>query len=92
MYLPKKKNNCKRILKLSFMMFSINDELNDFKLKMKSAGIQIISMEKVGNGNMSAYKMSYTFPNDPTIREDFFWRHDIETFEKKLLDRIKLIP
>lgn len=71
------------------MHYSINDELHDFKLAMKENEIHILKFEKVGNGNMAAYKMQYKLPNDNTIKEDFFWRHDIENFQEKLLGKIK---
>lgn len=69
-------------------MFSINDELQDFKARIKSYGIHILKFEKVGNGNMAAFKMQYRLPSDHDIREDFFWRHDLDVFEKKIKEAV----
>ncbi len=70
-------------------MFSINDELNDFKKRVQALGIKIVNFEKVGNGNMAAYKMRYEHLATGSSYEDFFWRHDLNTFEEKLNQRFK---
>lgn len=61
---------------------SVNDELQDFKRKAKAFGKQIIRIEKVGNGNMAAFRLFYRDPGSDLTKEQFFWRHDIQ----KLLD------
>lgn len=57
---------------------SVNDELQMFKQKAKSFGKQIHKIEKIGNGNMSAFSVFYSDENSTEIKEQFFWRHDIE--------------
>lgn len=57
---------------------SINDELVDFKQKLKALGINIIKFEKIGNGNMAAFQFDYTHHSDETEKRFFFWRHDLD--------------
>ena len=69
-------------------MVSILDELQDFKQRMKALQLDILSFEKVGNGNMSAFKMRYRLPGSTEEHEHFFWRHDMDRFEEKLKEAI----
>lgn len=73
-------------------MFSINDELQDFKQRMQQLNVQIIKIEKVGNGNMAAFKMLYKTPENETRQEAFFWRHDMDRFEEKLKKSLHYPP
>lgn len=61
---------------------SVNDELQEFKQQARTYGKQILNIEKVGNGNMSAFRLFYKDPGSEEIKEQFFWRHDMQ----KLLD------
>lgn len=71
-------------------MFSINDELIAFKKRVQEKGIVIEKFEKVGNGNMAAFKMSFHLKNNETnSKEVFFWRHDLDNFEQQLYDWIE---
>lgn len=57
---------------------SINDELQDLKKQVRSYGKEVIRIEKVGNGNMAAFKMYYKDAGSETMKELFFWRHNTE--------------
>ncbi|WP_222165772.1 hypothetical protein [Edaphocola aurantiacus] len=57
---------------------SVNDELQEFKKQARNYGKQIINIEKVGNGNMSAFRLFYKDAGSETVKEQFFWRHDMQ--------------
>lgn len=57
---------------------SINDELQEFKKKALEYNKQIFKIEKIGNGNMAAFRVFYKDTNDNTLKEHFFWRHDMD--------------
>ena len=61
---------------------SVNDELQEFRNQARTYGKQILKIEKVGNGNMSALRLFYKDAGSETVKEQFFWRHDMQ----KLLD------
>lgn len=64
---------------------SVNDELNEIKDAAKQAGLIVLRFEKIGNGNMAAFKMIYKRNNSTDeIREAFFWRHGMDEFLLKL--------
>jgi hypothetical protein len=63
---------------MSIPHLSVNDELQDLKKAALKYNKTIIKIEKVGNGNMSAFKIWYKNNNEEAIQENFFWRHDIE--------------
>lgn len=69
------------------MIYSINDEFQAFKERLNALGIVVHKIEKVGNANMAAFKVRYQLPREIHIREDFFWRHDLDSFEKMLSNR-----
>lgn len=70
-------------------MISVIDELNELKDRLKTLGLEVHKFEKIGNGNMSAFRVFYSLPNVEEVKEGFFWRHDMETFEKKMEIMIK---
>lgn len=61
---------------------SVNDELNAIKFAAKQAGLTVLRFEKIGNGNMAAFKMIYK--EGELEKEDFFWRHAMDDFLLKL--------
>jgi hypothetical protein len=64
---------------------SVNDELNEIKNAALAAGKHEVRFEKIGNGNISAFKMIYKdASNDEDFKEDFFWRHAMDEFLTKL--------
>lgn len=64
---------------------SVNDELQEIKIAAKAAGKHVIRFEKIGNGNMAAFKMLYKDHADAAeIKEAFFWRHAMDAFVEKL--------
>lgn len=62
--------------------YSINDELQALRQKALALGKTIVRVEKVGNGNMAAFRVFYRDTGSETLKDTFFWRHD----EEKLLD------
>jgi len=69
-------------------MISVNDELNGLKSRMQALGLRVTKFEKIGNGNMSAFRVYFYYPDDDVLQEGFFWRHDMDTFEERM--KIKL--
>ena len=64
---------------------SVNDELQEIKTAAKVAGKHVIRFEKIGNGNMAAFKMIYKDHAEATeIKEAFFWRHAMDAFLERL--------
>jgi len=64
---------------------SVNDELQEIKIAAKEAGKHVIRFEKIGNGNMAAFKMIYKDDANATeTQEAFFWRHAMDDFLEKL--------
>lgn len=64
---------------------SVNDELNEIKKVAQTMGKHVIRFEKIGNGNMAAFKMIYKDQAESeTINEAFFWRHAMDEFLEKL--------
>lgn len=61
---------------------SINDELNEFKSQAKKFGKVITKIEKIGNGNMSAFRVFYHEKDHDDLKEQFFWRHDMNKLLK----------
>lgn len=59
---------------------SVNDELQDLKKRLSALGKEVLKIEKVGNGNMSAFELFYRDAGKAEIRTAFFWRHDMERF------------
>lgn len=70
-------------------MISVNDELNDLKSRLAELGAKVHKFEKIGNGNMSAFRMYFSYPHSDAVHETFFWRYDMDTFEQKLIKKIK---
>lgn len=70
------------------MSYSINDELHEFKQRLAVRGILIHKIEKVGNGNMAAFKIFYSIPHMQEMKEAFFWRHDMDKFEEKIVSEL----
>ncbi len=72
---------------------SVNDELQLLKKRAKELGKNVKKIEKIGNGNMSAFRLYYTENNEEEMKEQFFWRHDleklIEVFEKEYHKKIE---
>lgn len=67
---------------------SVNDELQELKRRMKKAGKDVIRIDKVGNGNMSAFRILYKEDDSETVHDNFFWRHDMENFLQKIIGTI----
>lgn len=63
---------------------SVNDELLALKKRIRALGKEVVKIEKVGNGNMSAFELFYREPGATEVKQTYFWRHDIENFLKKL--------
>jgi hypothetical protein len=63
---------------MSILHISVNDELQELKQVARQYNKTIVKIEKVGNGNMSAFKIWYQNSGDDTVLETFFWRHDME--------------
>lgn len=59
---------------------SVNDELQILKEHARKLGKNVISIEKVGNGNMSAFNIRYCNQGEDRIRTEFFWRHAMDAF------------
>lgn len=57
---------------------SVNDELQQIKVIAKNYNKEVVKIEKVGNANMSAFKIFYKEKNSEEVKENFFWRHDME--------------
>jgi hypothetical protein len=57
---------------------SINDELQEIKAVAKANNIEVKKIEKIGNANMAAFKIYYTLPGNEDIKDNFFWRHDMD--------------
>lgn len=62
---------------------TINDELQELKQRVRALGKEVIKVEKVGNGNMAAFKLVYCEPNTTEPITTFFWRHDMDNFLAK---------
>lgn len=60
------------------MEANIQDDLNALKQAAKNNGFTIVSIEKMGNGSMPFYKMSYYRPNDAELKNYHFNRHEID--------------
>ncbi|MBL7704883.1 MAG: hypothetical protein JNM21_04970 [Taibaiella sp.] len=63
---------------------SVNDELLALKKRLRALGKEVVKIEKVGNGNMSAFELFYREPGQTEVKRTYFWRHDIENFIKQL--------
>jgi hypothetical protein len=57
---------------------SINCELQDIKKRIAALGKHVIKIEKVGNGNMSAFVLYYQEQQETQVKQQYFWRHDVE--------------
>lgn len=68
---------------------SVNDELQDLKKHVRALGKEVVKVEKVGNGNMSAFELFYRDAGSETIKTAFFWRHDIDNFIAKFEAKAK---
>jgi hypothetical protein len=62
---------------------SVNDELQDVKKRIRAMGKEVIRIEKVGNGNMSAFQLFYREAGGTEVKTTYFWRHDVEAFLEK---------
>ncbi|HRP90864.1 MAG TPA: hypothetical protein PKX92_12600 [Edaphocola sp.] len=63
---------------------SINDELQSLKKELIRLGFINIKVEKVGNGNMAAFKVMYQRAAGAPIENNYFWRHDMDKFIESL--------
>lgn len=63
---------------------SVNDELLALKKRIRALGKEVVKIEKVGNGNMSAFELFYRDPGETVVKQTYFWRHDMEQFIKQL--------
>lgn len=57
---------------------NIQDDINALKQAAKKNGFNIERIEKMGNGSMPFYKMTYYRPNETTLKTYHFNRHEIE--------------
>lgn len=63
---------------------SINDELQELKKSLAELDLSVLKIEKVGNGNMSAFRLELLNNKTKDKEVHFFWRHDMETFISKM--------
>ncbi len=62
---------------------SVNDELQALKKRVRALGKEVVKVEKVGNGNMSAFELFYRDAGSQEVKTAFFWRHDMDSFIEK---------
>ena len=59
-------------------MFSIEDEFQEFKQELEKLGIQVLKIQKVGNGSMSFHEISYKSPRYDEEKKVFVERHKLD--------------
>lgn len=64
---------------------SINDELLLLKQHLRKSGLIVVGIEKVGNGNMAAFRLSYRKDAEEESKQTFFWRHDLDRFIEEVV-------
>lgn len=60
------------------MKSNIQDDLNALKQAAKNNDFVLVGIEKMGNGSMPFYKMTYYRPNETALSIYYFNRHEIE--------------
>ncbi|SKB87652.1 hypothetical protein SAMN05660477_01584 [Soonwooa buanensis] len=59
-------------------MFSIEDEFQEFKQELEKLGIQVLKIQKVGNGSMSFHEVTYKSPRYNEEKKVFVERHKLD--------------
>lgn len=62
----------------NYQMFSIEDEFQEFKQELEKLGINVIKIQKVGNGSMSFHEVTYKSPRYDEEKKVFVERHKLD--------------
>lgn len=66
-------------------MLTIEEEFQDFKNELLKLNIQVVKIEKVGNGSMSFHEVFYKSPKYSEIKSVYIERQNLD----QLLNRFK---
>jgi hypothetical protein len=68
-------------------MENIQTEFQDFKNELKTLGIEVLKIVKVGNGSMDFHEVFYQSPKYPETKSVFVQRHDLDALLTKFKEQ-----